>query len=1376
MNFPERTAGAAAAEADPSAPVLAQAATADPSAPVQTPVAAADRPAPAWTPLTEAQEGLWYAQRLDPSNPIFNPAHCTTLRTALDVPRFVQAVNQALDEAQSLSLRFEDRPEGAVQALDPARAPRLEVRDLQEIPEPEALERAWAWIHHDLERPVDPLADPLARQVLFLCGSATALWYQRVHHLAADGYGMALIEGRAMRLYHALAAGTIPNDPPLAPLAPVWEEDQAWRAGKVRGEARAFWLAQCAGCVPAASLAAGVALSAPTCLREEHAAPAALVDALQALEAATEVSWPDILTTLGAAYVARHLGPADCVVGVPAMGRLGSRSARAVATVMNVVPWACELDEDAPMAELLAAAARALRTVRRHSRYRAEHLRRDLALPGGLPRLHGPILNVLPFDAPYAAAGLDASQAVLCTGPVEDLTFSFRAAPDGGGLRIEVEANPSLYTAAQAQAHLARLTAFLEAALRAPRLAAVPTLTPPEHERWALAPNRTDHPLPEGTLWSRIQARLRAQPGHLALEDADGAWTHADIDAWTAAASRRLRAAGARPGARVAVALPRSAQRVLCMLAILRSGAAYLPLDPRQPEARLRRILEDSQACALVGPAALCAGLSARALSLAELAGPDAATDTGASPDAAGPEDPAYVIYTSGSTGAPKGVIVPHAAIVNRLEWMREHYAIGPGDRILQKTPATFDVSVWELFLPFLSGARLVVAPPDAHRDPAWLCRLVRDHGITVLHFVPSMLAAVLEEPSARGLGPRLVFCSGEALPAALRDRFHRTIRAQLHNLYGPTEAAVDVSYWDAHAGDDSQPVPIGWPVWNTALHVLDERLRPVPPGTPGQLYLGGRQLAVGYLGRPDLTAERFIPAPPGLPAGRLYATGDLATRREDGAVVYLGRLDHQVKLRGQRIELGEIEAVLAARPEIAQAAVLAREDRPGHVLLVAYLVAEAGQDLDPDVLAAHAAAHLPDYMVPSAWVFLPGLPVTANGKLDRRALPAPELGRATAGRPPRTASERRVAEGFRAVLELPESPGADDDFFALGGHSLLAARLALWLRDAAGAGDVSLGTIFQYPTVARLAAHLDARALDPAGAPHAGFGPVVTLREAGGRPALFCIHPAGGLSWCYGTLARALATPRTVHGLQAPALALDGGAPAASLADMARGYADQVQSLQDEGPYHLAGWSVGGILAQAVAAELQARGQAVGILALLDAYPCEAWRDRPEPAPEDLYKALLHIAGADPQALPPQRLNRAGVVGFLRAQGHPLGELSDARLDAVFDTVAHTNRLVRGHRHTPYAGEALHFQAALDHADSGLSPRAWLPHVGALSVHPIPATHAALPAAEAVGRIAPILDARLAAADASAADASPAGAAQAPHAFPYIPSHKETA
>jgi len=373
---------------------------------------------------------------------------------------------------------------------------------------------------------------------------------------------------------------------------------------------------------------------------------------------------------------------------------------------------------------------------------------------------------------------------------------------------------------------------------------------------------------------------------------------------------------------------------------VLRAGGAYLPVDLAHPDERLARILRSA------GPVCVLALEQDRDRFPGMTVLPPAqwphASD-GALGTVPQPDDAAYVIYTSGSTGEPKGVLIEHRAIVNRLEWMRTHYGVQADDRILQKTPATFDVSVWEFFLPLISGATLVVAPPEAHRDPLALAALIREHSITTLHFVPSMLAAFLAAPAARGLQLRRVFTSGEALDAALRDRFHATIQAELHNLYGPTEAAVDVSWWPANRDDASQPVPIGFPVWNTQLYVLDARMQPLPPGVAGDLYLGGVQLARGYLGRDDLTAERFL-ADPFVPGNRLYGTGDVARWREDGAVEYLGRNDHQIKLRGLRIELGEIDAALRTAPGVSRADVLLREDRPGEPRLVAYLNAGSPQ------------------------------------------------------------------------------------------------------------------------------------------------------------------------------------------------------------------------------------------------------------------------------------------------------------------------------------------------------------------------------------------------------------------------------------------------
>ncbi|VDC31493.1 amino acid adenylation domain-containing protein [Pseudogemmobacter humi] len=693
------------------------------------------------------------------------------------------------------------------------------------------------------------------------------------------------------------------------------------------------------------------------------------------------------------------------------------------------------------------------------------------------------------------------------------------------------------------------------------------------------------------------------------------------------------------------------------------------------------------------------------------------------------PHNLAYVIYTSGSTGEPKGVMIEQQAIVNRLLWMREHYGIGPGDRILQKTPATFDVSVWEFFLPWLSGAELVMAPPGAHRDPTALAALIRHHRITTLHFVPSMLSAFLAAPASEGLSIARTFCSGEELTADQRDRFHRRVKGELHNLYGPTEAAVDVSWWDAAPEDRSNPLPIGWPVWNTRLVVLDDRMRPVPPGLPGNLYLGGMQLARGYLGRPDLTAERFIPDPHH-PRERLYATGDLARLRADGAVVYLGRSDHQVKIRGLRIELGEIEAAIMASGLARECVVLAREDRAGEKRLVAYLVPEPGYG--PGLLAPCLAARLPAYMVPGAEVVLDALPVTSNGKLDRKALPAPEL--PTGGRAPATGAERLLSRLYAEVLHLETPPPAEADFFSLGGDSLSAVRLALRIATETGR-DPGLGTIFENPVLDMLA-----RRLEEAGPTDDGLGPLIRLTDGAGDP-LFLIHPAGGLGWGYRALARSL-RGRMVQAVQHPGLDPEEPLPG-SLAALGARYASLVAKARPEGVIHLAGWSVGGILAQEMAVELTAMGREVGLVALLDSYPADVWRDEPEPDPAAALRALIAIAGHDPEAH--RDLDtRDKVVAFLRAGDSALGALPAQVLDGVVRLVTDTNRLVRGHHHRRYGGTLTHIRAGRDHEGRGLTADLWRDYAGRIETLEIPFLHAEMISPAAVLLIAPELARRM--------------------------------
>ncbi|SEG89214.1 non-ribosomal peptide synthase domain TIGR01720/amino acid adenylation domain-containing protein [Nonomuraea solani] len=612
--------------------------------------------------------------------------------------------------------------------------------------------------------------------------------------------------------------------------------------------------------------------------------------------------------------------------------------------------------------------------------------------------------------------------------------------------------------------------------------------------------------VPAGTLVTLLREQAARTPHARAVVAEDACLSYAELDARADRLARRLRRAGAGPERVVAVAVPRGAGLVVAIVAVLKAGAAYLPLDPGDPPQRRRLMLTDAGAVAAVTPDAE-PGDAFEGVVTVDVNDAAATGEPPAALPEARPGNLAYVIYTSGSTGRPKGVGITHRAIVNRLAWMQARYDLRPDDRVLQKTPAGFDVSVWEFFWPLLHGATLVMARPDGHRDPAYLAEVVRRERITTLHFVPSMLAAFLRaEPGTPLPSVRRVLCSGEALPAETVHRFHRAHDAELHNLYGPTEAAVDVTAWPCPPGMPDDPVPIGLPVWNTGVRVLDGALRPVADGETGELYLTGVQLARGYLGRPGLTATRFVADPFGAPGERMYRTGDLGRRRPDGAFEYAGRVDNQVKLRGQRVELGEIESVLTGHPAVEQAAVLVRENTGGHRHLVGYLV--AAEPVADDDLEAYLAARLPAHMVPARYVTLDELPVTANGKLDRAALAAIEPRRTGGGRAARTEPERLVCGIFAEVLGLP-SVRPDEGFLRLGGDSIQAidaagritrAGLPVAVRDVMGA---------------RTAAALAERALTRpaptvAEAPEAGWGAVPMtpimhwLRERGGPADAF--------------------------------------------------------------------------------------------------------------------------------------------------------------------------------------------------------------------------------------------------------------------------------
>ena len=678
---------------------------------------------------------------------------------------------------------------------------------------------------------------------------------------------------------------------------------------------------------------------------------------------------------------------------------------------------------------------------------------------------------------PVVVEGLTARPFEL-ENSVSKFDLSFRFWESGGGLHAQIEYNTDLFRRDTIERMLGHLQTLLRAAVTRPEqaIARLPMLTEAEFRRLAEW-NETHVPRPEDeSLHGLFEAQAARTPDAVAVIYEGRRLTYAELNRRANQLAHHLRARGVAPEARVGVLLERSPEMVVALLGVLKAGAAYVPLDPEYPQERLAFMLEDARVSVLLTAAALRRRLPARDEQLLCL---DADWETiveGAEtedrPGVASGARLAYCIYTSGSTGRPKGALNTHRAICNRLRWMQEAYRLGPDDRVLQKTPFSFDVSVWEFFWPLITGAALVLARPEGHKDSAYLVGLVNDERVTTLHFVPSMLQVFAEAGALKKCRTlRRVICSGEALSYELEQRFFQDSDAELHNLYGPTEAAVDVTFWACERGDARRFVPIGRPIANTQIHLLDPNGEPVPVGVPGELYIGGAGLARGYLGRPGLTAERFVPHLHGSDAGgRLYRTGDLARYHPEGEIEFLGRLDNQVKVRGFRIELGEIEAALREHPAVRESVVVAREDEPGAARLVGYVVLEeAGPDAA--ALREYLRGKLPEYMVPSLFVALDALPLTPNGKLDRARLPTPDAPRASDEYVPPTGEiEGLLVEAWQDVLGL-ERVGTHDNYFDLGGDSIRAIQIASRLHRADL--EFRVRDLFQFTTVAALAPHV---------------------------------------------------------------------------------------------------------------------------------------------------------------------------------------------------------------------------------------------------------------------------------------------------------------
>ena len=1091
--------------------------------------------------------------------------------------------------------------------------------------------------------------DVLLRFTLFRLPGKVFRLALTLHHILIDGWSVPVLLDELFSLYEGAAL----------PRVTPYRDYLDWLARQDRTAALEAWESLLDNEVEPAVVAAG--RSGEPQPPRQHIVELSAESTARLAGTAKARGWT-MNTVAQAAWglmLGRLFGRTDVVYGGTVSGRPPELPGveRMIGLFINTLPVRVRWTRDQPLAELLTSVQQRQSALLPHQHVGLAEIQRHV----GRSELFDTTLVFENYPADAVSDGVTlrggARVADMDARDATHYAVTVIGTP-GNRLKFRLDYRPEVLEPSVVARIGDWLVRLLDAVATDPErpIGGVELIAPEERELVLRTWNATAHPRSDRTLPELLNQQAARTPSAVALLDDNHSLTYAELHARANRLARLLIERGAGPEKIVAVALPRSIDLVVTLVAVLKTGAAYLPVDPDLPAERVAMMLDDADPVEVVRQPLDATGMSDVPVAGGSQAGL------------------AYVIYTSGSTGRPKGVGVPHAGIVNRLEWMQAQYGLTADDRVLQKTPFGFDVSVWEFFWPLLTGAALVVAKPEGHKDPAYLAEQIRRHGVTTVHFVPSMLDVFLADPAAadcRGV-LRRILCSGEALDPATKDQCIDSIGAEVHNLYGPTEASVDVTYW-ACARDEST-VPIGRPVWNTQTYVLDAGLAPVPPGVPGELYLAGDQLARGYLGRPALTAERFVANP--FAPGRMYRTGDLARWREDGSLAYLGRVDDQVKIRGQRIELGEIQSVLTRHPDVRQAAVVVHRDR-----LAAYVVGEA----KPQDLAEFAATMLPAHMLPSTYTNLESLPLSVNGKLDRRALPVPEVATG-GGRPPRTVTEKLLCQAFAEVLGR-EVTSAEDNFFELGGHSLLAARLTGTIRSLLGA-RVSVRAVFEAPTAAALAARID-------GGDAAPDDVLLPLRRNGDRPPVFCLPPAAGLSWCYAGLLGDLDPDIPVYGLQTP-----DGAPA-SIPGLAAIFAERIREVRPHGPYRLLGWSAGGHLAHEIAVLMQDRGEDVDLLLVMDSYPAV------DAGPVTDEQILLDTFQTD---------GRDRALSAVRSE---LGDLAtDRDAETVLANFVANTRAVLAHRPRRYRGELTFFKAN-DPTGGTRSPERWRSHVdGHIAVH----------------------------------------------------------
>ncbi len=1297
------------------------------------------RERPERLPLSYAQQRLWFLDRLGGSSSEYNITSVLRMKGELDGEALEKTINTIVSRHESLRTHIEEREGEAVQVIEREKRIELRVEDLSGMREEEREEAVKREQREEARRAFDLGRGPVLRMRLLKVGEGEHIMLRTMHHIASDGWSEEVFNRESRELYEAYSEG---RENPLKPLEVQyadyalwqrkWEEDGGLRGGL------AYWREQLAGIPERLELPMDRGRPAMQSFEAELCQESLSREQTRALKKLSQSQQATLYMVMLAGFgvlLSRYSGQEDIVVGSPIANREEGELEELIGFFVNTLAMRVRVRGEKRIGEMIGEVRRVALEGYEHQEVPFERVVEELAPERSL--------NTTPvFQVIFALQNVGRERGRMKGLEIEEM--------EGAELRVrfdlelhawEIEGEMGFYwlynrdlfdrwRMEQMGRHYVRVLEAMAADAQE-MIGSIELLGEEERRQILEEWNETEAKYPkEKCVHELFEEQVKKSAGAIALIDERQSLTYGELNVRANRLAHHLRRSGVGPDARVAICLERSVEMVVALLGVLKAGGAYVPLDPAYPLERLAYMLEDSapavilthaQASAKVGMLLARAIEGARVIDLEVDAG-CWADERGTNPDMTSKgldsRHLAYVIYTSGSTGRPKGVAMPHLPLVNLIRWQTANSAGTASQRSLQFAALGFDVAFQEIFSTLSTGAELELVNDETRVDFGRLLQHISARRIERL-FLPYSALQALAEAAARGdersSGEQVygelqeIITAGEQLRITpqIAQFFKRQKQCRLANHYGPTETHVATVFGLPHeVADWGSLPPIGTPISNNRIYVLDERGEPVPVGVIGEIYIGGEQIARSYLKRPALTAERFVADPYGQPGERMYRTGDLARWRIDGNLEFLGRADQQVKIRGFRVEPGEVEVALRELAEVGEVAVVAREDHAGETRLVGYVVAAAGRSVDCEALKQELGRRLPDYMVPAAMVELEALPLTPNGKLDRKALPKPEMVSKVVWRAPRNPKEEILCMLFAETLGV-DRVGIDDNFFELGGHSLLATRLVSRVRTTLEV-DLSIRSLFEAPTVARLATMLS----HPTD--RTAHEVVLPLRSQGSLPPLFCIHPAGGLSWCYTRLMQYIAADYPIYGMQARHFTEPEYLPK-TIEEIAVDFLGQIRNIQPAGPYYLIGWSFGGLVAQAIATLFQQQGDSTALLALLDSYP-PVMQPTSVSVPRDqilfeMSRYLTYENGDEP-------FDASSLIEFSR-------RLDGAPIEALVESIQNDVSIMNTFIPQRYDGDLLLFTSTDSGSDAATRPEAWIPYIsGEIEVHPVAGRH----------------------------------------------------